>query len=86
MDAIQAQIEELETQLTQRLGRHSGLNSDWSVSVWAVGGGLFVTDNEDETYSIVTRFEPEWDEIEEVETFDSERFALLLDTVDRLKA
>ena len=52
---------------TSKLARqftHCGLNADWCVSAWCVkhsgqgpnlGRGVYITDNEDETYSVVSR-------------------------------
>ena len=38
--------------LTEKYGRHQGLNADWATCVWPIGDGLWLVDEEDGTYCI----------------------------------
>lgn len=51
--------QKVESTLSDHYGRNIGLNADWSVSAWALGKNRYITDNENDTYSIVVR---EWDD------------------------
>lgn len=41
--------------LTRIFGEHRGLNADWAVQAWPVGGRFWILDNEDGTFSSVER-------------------------------
>lgn len=55
-------IKVVHSRLSDIYGRDIGLNADWSVSAWAIGKNRYITDNENNTYSIVIR---EWDDNDE---------------------
>ena len=41
--------------LRDAFGASQGLNAAWSVDAWAIGGGLWILDNEDGTFALVKR-------------------------------
>ena len=38
--------------LTEKYGRHQGLNANWATCAWQLGNGLWLVDNENGTYSV----------------------------------
>lgn len=47
--------ERLGLALQNTFGASQGLNADWSVDAWPIGGGLWILDNEDGTFALVKR-------------------------------
>lgn len=82
----------MEAEITKRYGTHVGLNADWCVTVWLVAHsgfganravGLYLTDNEDGTVSLVWR-DFERDELRTIETCDAHKWESLPFTVPLL--
>jgi hypothetical protein len=89
-DVWRQRIRRREAWLSKRFGGDVGLNADWSVSAWRIDdhdprygyqGQRYVIDNEDDTYSVVQRFQdpesPDETEIREIVTFNASDFGRL---------
>lgn len=72
----------IEDLITDKYGKHIGLNADWSVQAWKLQGkNIFLIDNEDGTWSIVERKESsdEDNDIKIIKTLSKNQLLKFLD-------
>lgn len=72
----------IEDLITDKYGKHVGLNADWSVQAWKLQGkNIFLIDNEDGTWSIVERKESsdEDNDIKIIKTLSKNQLLKFLD-------